>query len=129
MKLPFLDFSTLLPYKNKLKKLMGTAVGFLLVFTLYYTIIKQEWKIAYSLFYVATGLLFCVVFFLNGGFSKNLPTADQLRDDWSQEKKAAFLNRLAKNREIAQKLFYLLIPMILCLFIDIVWVVWLEGGS
>lgn len=106
------------------KKMLGVFISFVLVFAVFILIIKLEWMPGVYIFYTATGLLLIAVFVLNGGFSKDIPDKTQLRDSWSDQKKENFINTLKTGKKWAKRLMYPLLPMLIAVMIDIIYLFW-----
>lgn len=67
--------------------------------------------IVYAAAFVA---LFLAFFVLNGfSFSKDMRSADELPEKWSDEKKADFLAKQPERKAKAKKLIYLILPLVL----------------
>ncbi|MBO4355468.1 MAG: hypothetical protein J5850_01275 [Clostridia bacterium] len=113
--------------KNAIKTIASLLISFAIVFLIYVLILKFEFKPGYHLLYVVTGLLSCTVVILNGGFSKGVPRKDQLRDDWDDDKKERFINRIVKGKETAKKLMIVLVPLLVVVFIDIISLYWIKS--
>ena len=52
----------------------------------------------------ATTVIACVFIILNRGVSNDIPTKEQLRDDWSDEKKTEYIEKLIESKKKAKKL-------------------------
>ena len=121
----------MLPKNSKItpalaKKLMFTALWFVVVLAAYIFILKYESMTGYILLYVLTAVLLVACIVLNGGFNKDIPTPDDLRDSWSAEKKERFIKALVKGKELAGRLMYLLLPMLITVMIDLVYLFWIS---
>lgn len=82
-------------------------------------------KVIYIVYISATTVLASVFIFMNRGISNDVPTKEQLRDDWSDEKKEEFIKDLIQSRKKAKKLLLILIPLIFTLLFDTVYLFFL----
>ncbi len=69
----------------------------------------------------ATTIVACVFLFLNRGVTKDIPTKEQLRDDWSDEKKEKYIEKYVESKEKAKRLLFILIPLIFTLLFDTIY--------
>jgi len=105
-------------------KVITLALCFALIFSLYILIIRMEWMVGVYVFYGLTALLLIVVFVLNGGFNKTIPDRSQLRDSWSDDTKDRFIAFVTVGKKWSKRLMYILLPMLLTVMIDIVYMFW-----
>lgn len=103
------------------------AVNFALIYGLLRLIIAISVKfnaawiyylgtIVYAAAFVA---LFLAYFVLNGfSFSKEMRSADELPEKWSDGKKADFLAKQPERKAKAKKLIYLILPLVLTVIIS-----------
>ena len=107
-------------------KLIAVAVCFITVFTVYILLVKLQLMTGIKIFYIVTAGLMIVTVILNGGFNKDIPKPEQLRDSWSDETKQKFINTLVFGKKWAKRLMYLLLPMLIAVMIDIVYLFWFK---
>lgn len=107
------------------KKIISLALAFILVVGVYILIIKYESLVGTAILYVLTTVLLIVCLICNGGFNKDIPTPDMLRDDWSAEKKEKFIRRLKKGKQIAKSLMIWLLPLLCVVMFDIFYLFWI----
>ena len=70
---------------------------------------------------IATSVL-CVTFvILNKGISNDIPTKEQLRDDWDDAKKEKYITDLIAGKKKAKKLLFILIPLIFTLLYEVMY--------
>lgn len=112
---------------NAAKTIISLLLCFGAAFLIYVLILKYEFALGYHLLYIVTGVLCCVVVVLNGGFSKSVPSPEQLRDDWDDEKKQKFISRIEKGKAIAKKLMIVLVPLLAVIMIDIISLFWTKS--
>ena len=105
-------------------KLITVVVCFIAVFTVYILLIKLQLMTGIKIFYIVTAGLLIVTVILNGGFNKDIPKPEQLRDSWSDETKQKFINTLIFGKKWAKRLMYLLLPMLIAVMIDVVYLFW-----
>ena len=67
---------------------------------------------------VATTVVACIFIVLNRGISNDIPTKEQLRDDWSDEKKLQFIEKYTESKKKAKKWLIVLIPLLFTLLFD-----------
>ena len=108
------------------KKLVKIAAWFIAVMVIYILIIKYQSFVGTVLLYLVTGVLFIVCIVLNGGLNKDIPTPEMLRDDWSPEKKERFISNIVKGKNMAKELMYVLLPMLVAVMIDLVYLFWID---
>lgn len=107
------------------KKIISLALAFILVVGVYILIIKYESLVGTAILYALTTVLLMVCLICNGGFNKDIPTPDMLRDDWSAEKKEKFIRRLKKGKQIAKSLMIWLLPLLCVVMFDIFYLFWI----
>ncbi len=66
-------------------------------------------------------ILLVIFIIMNKGISKDIPTKEVLRDDWSDEKKEKFIESYVTGKQKARKLLLIIIPLILTLLIDMIY--------
>lgn len=106
------------------KKVGYLCLNFLLLFGLLRLIIQfakvqnspTMYYVGVSLYFTAAAVLALLYFIWNGfTLQKEMPTPDVLPKDWDPARRQAYLVRLAKTKEKAKKLLYVLFPMVLVL--------------
>lgn len=104
------------------KKVGYLFLNFILLFGLLRLIIKfAEVQNSPVLYYVGVSVYFtaaaalAVLYYVWNGFTlqKELPTPDDLPQSWDPAIRQAYLVRLAKTKEKAKKLLYVLFPLVL----------------
>ena len=104
------------------KKVGYLFLNFILLFGLLRLIIKfAEVQNSPVLYYVGVSVYFtaaaalAVLYYVWNGFTlqKELPTPDDLPQSWDPARRQAYLVRLAKTKEKAKKLLYVLFPLVL----------------
>ena len=110
--------------KELARKLIVTAVCFAAVFTVYILLVKFQLMTGVKIFYIVTSVLLIVTVVLNGGFNKDIPKPEQLRESWSDETKQKFIKALTLGKKWAKRLMYLLLPMLIAVMIDIIYLFW-----
>ena len=110
------------PSKETVKK-VAIIIGILVaVFTVYTLIVRSDTEIGfycYCAYYIFFTVLLIAVIVLNGGFSKDVPTPEQLRESWSDKKKEKFIARLKTGKKWAKRLMYLLVPVMITIMFDL----------
>lgn len=115
-------------------KLAGKLfLSFAVIFSLYHILLKAAVVINNKFLYdftvifyiVATCILFAVFVFMNKGLSNDIPTKEQLTDEWTDEQKTKFIEDLKVSRKKAKKVLIILIPFIMTLLFDIVYLLFL----
>ena len=104
------------------KKVGYLFLNFILLFGLLRLIIKfAEVQNSPVLYYVGVSVYFtaaaalAVLYYVWNGFTlqKELPTPGDLPQSWDPARRQAYLVRLAKTKEKAKKLLYVLFPLVL----------------
>lgn len=118
--------------KNNDKPSSARKLGILLLnFTLLYAVLRLiitagEKFESPMIYYVGTSLYlafgagcFVAFFVLNGcTFNREDRTIDDLPDKWSNDKKMEFLRKQPENKAKAQRLIYVILPMLVTLAIS-----------
>ena len=81
-------------------------------------------EIILAVFYGVTTILACVFVILNRGVSNDIPTKEQLRDDWDDAKKEAFIKKYTESKAKAKKILPWLIPMIFTILFDTIYLLY-----
>ncbi len=104
------------------KKVGYLFLNFLLLFGVLRLIIKfAETRNSPTIYYVGVSIYFtlaavvAILFYVWNGFTlqKDLPPPDALPESWDAARRQAYLVRLAKTKKWAQKLLYILFPLVL----------------
>ena len=104
------------------KKVGYLFLNFVLLFGLLRLIIKlAEVLLIPTIYYVGVSLYFtaaaalAILYYVWNGFTlqKELPPPDALPESWDPDRRQAYLVRLAKTKERAKKLLYVLFPLVL----------------
>ena len=98
------------------KKVGYLFLNFILLFGLLRLIIKfaEVQNVGVSLYFTAAAAL-AILYYVWNGFTlqKELPPPDALPESWDPDRRQAYLVRLAKTKEKAKKLLYVLFPLVL----------------
>ncbi len=111
------------------KLALKLSVYFVIIFSVYQLalkaavwlnepIIQEITMIVYSSALTVVAVIFII---LNKGVSRDIPTKEVLPQDWDDEKKEIFIDKYIRSKEKAKKLLLVLIPLILTLMIDMVY--------
>lgn len=104
------------------KKVGYLFLNFVLLFGLLRLIIKfAEVQNSPTIYYVGVSLYFtaaaalAILYYVWNGFTlqKELPPPDALPESWDPDRRQSYLVRLAKTKERAKKLLYVLFPLVL----------------
>ena len=104
------------------KKVGYLFLNLILLFGLLRLIIKfAEVQNSPTIYYVGVSLYFtaaaalAILYYVWNGFTlqKELPPPDALPESWDPDRRQAYLVRLAKTKEKAKKLLYVLFPLVL----------------
>ena len=104
------------------KKVGYLFLNFILLFGLLRLIIKfAEVQNSPTIYYVGVSLYFtaaaalAILYYVWNGFTlqKELPPPDELPESWDPDRRQSYLVRLAKTKERAKKLLYVLFPLVL----------------
>lgn len=80
----------------------------------------QEWSVHLYAYPILVGVLGGAFVLLNSGFSRELPAKEDLPANLTGEEKDALLEKLGKRKELAKKLLYPLIALLIAVFADLV---------
>lgn len=120
--------------ENSLRKNLGRfnwallgklALSFAIIFGIFQLAIQFEFGAIYPIYFGLFVVVFALFGYFNHGFSKEIPTRDELIIP--EEQKDAFLEKVVRDRKIAKKLLIILIPLILTIIIDIIYIFYLDG--
>lgn len=76
--------------------------------------------------YIALTTILLVVFIIiNKGVSNDIPTKEQLRDDWTDKQKQEYIDSLIESKKKARPLMLLIIPLVFTLLIDMIYLLFL----
>jgi len=113
--------------RDALRKIGFLFLNFVVIFLAFRAIIalSERWE-NILIYYIGTGVyvlgtvaLFVAYFVLNGfTFSKEPRTEEELPRKWSEEQKASFLANQSENRRKADKLLYVIFPLVVTLAIS-----------
>lgn len=101
--------------KRMFRLLLAVAIGL----TLYLVIAYYELYAVIGALYVTAGLLFIVYFYLSHAMASELPTKEDLPPAWDDARKEAYLRKWVRNRKIARRMVYVILPLFLVLALDI----------
>ncbi len=107
--------------KIRWDRLLRLAVSFILIGGFYLLGIYMRWKFVVRIYVIALTLLLIAAYFLSSGFAKQPPDPSRLPKHWNETQRERFLTLFRKNREILQKLMYVLLPLVTVLLIDAVY--------
>ena len=108
--------------RESLRTLVILLLTFACVFGIFQTAVHYKFALIYPIYYFGTGVLFLVFFFVNRGFTRETPLPDQLPEKWDEAKKLDFIESDKRRKRIARKIMLVLVPFLLTIGIDIVWV-------
>ena len=75
---------------------------------------------AFYVYYIALILLVAVFIIVNRGFSRDVPTPEQLSDAMTQGEKEEYINKLKKAHENGKRILVILIPLLFTVLFDFV---------
>ena len=78
------------------------------------------YEIVITVYYLILGVAVLAIFFLNRGFSMKPTSPEDLPSEWNHIEKKEYLDREKKRIAISKKLIFLILPIIIVLFIDII---------
>ena len=115
--------------KSALKKIGLLILSFAVIFGVFRLILalslyfEAEW-IYYvgTALYALAGVVTVIGFFVLNGFSfgREMRTADDLPESWSEEKKGNFLEKQPENKQKAKKLIYVILSLVLTMAVSYV---------
>lgn len=117
---------TSLPAEKKPKKnLLGKILLILLMIAVFMFIYALSLKfffyeIVITAYYVILGAAILTIFFLNRGFSLKPTPHEELPGEWNHIEKQNYLDREKKRIDISKKLVFIILPLIVVLFIDVI---------
>ena len=74
-----------------------------------------------TVYVLAVTVLGVIYIILNKGISNDIPTKDQLRDDWDNKTKEKYIEDLIKSKKKARKLLYFIAPLVFTLLLDMLY--------
>ena len=95
------------------------AAIFVVLAVIYYILIAMCVVWAMPVLYTSAAVLFSAFFIINRGFSREPVSREMLPDDWTDEKKDAFIADDTERKALARKLMIPLVPVLLLVGIDI----------
>ena len=108
-------------------KLIGEILGLTVLLVGFYQFaMRREWAVVMWIYYAALLILLVAFLILNRGLSRAPFTPEQLPDDWSDEKKAAFVARDVRNKAIARRLLVFLLPLLFNFVIETAYLFYLD---
>ena len=111
-------------------RLLLLVLSTIVVFSVYEALLALEeqsgmdYSITMPVFYIVTTLLVCAVIFFNHGTSKRAVTPDMLDPDLAPDEAERICARLNRHKQLAKKLMYPLIPLLMTLLLDIFYLFW-----
>ena len=109
------------PKKNLLGKIFLLLLIFVAFLALYVLSLKYFfYEIVITAYYVILGAAVISIFFLNRGFSMKPTPPNELPDEWNHIEKQNYLDSEKKRISISKKLVFVILPIIIVLFIDII---------
>ncbi len=109
------------PSPEAKKKLVILILSFLVICTGYGVLLRCSLFGVIDCLYIVAAVLFVIYFYLTTAMSNRLPEKSELNPDWSDEKKDKFLVRIKKNKQIANKLSFVLLPLMAVVAFDIIY--------
>ncbi|MCI8387869.1 MAG: hypothetical protein HFE63_05320 [Clostridiales bacterium] len=109
------------------KRVITIALSTIAAFAVYEAVLsfEEQQKLGYSIimpiYYVIVTILVIVVVFLNHGFSKKQFTPDMLREDVPEDEALRICAKLNRHKALAKKFMLVLIPFMLALLLDIIY--------
>lgn len=108
-------------------------LSFAVIFSIYHVLLKlgeiYNNKFLYDytviLYIIITCVLFAAFVIMNRGVSNDIPTKEQLTDEWTDGEKEKFIEDLKASRKRAKKILIYLIPFIFTLLFDVVYLLFL----
>ena len=88
---------------------------------LYYVLLSFYFFWVTPVLYTAAAVLFLAFFFVNRGFSKDPVSRDVLPEDWSDEKKDAFIEDDTDRKKLGRKIMIVMVPVLLLVAVDILY--------
>ncbi len=115
------DGKTKLKRKIPRKKLLLLLTSLVVIFSIYQIAIYfyVEWIL--HVYCIAAGILAILYIAINRGML-TVPDREVLPDDWSKEKKDTFIAEQAVRRKKSSVLLYILIPIILTVVYDMIYI-------
>lgn len=107
--------------KKNLRTLGLIVLNFVILFGVYQVLLKLESLVGTVLYLLAAGALAVAYYVINRGFGSPTEDASALPADWSPVKKEEYLESRRAAHERAKKLLYWLLPLILVLGIDFIY--------
>ena len=104
---------------EKRRRMFRLLLAVAIALTLYLVIAYYELYAVIGALYVIAGLLFIVYFYLSHAMASELPAKEDLSPAWDDARKEAYLRRWEKNRVIARRMVYVILPLFLVLALDI----------
>lgn len=101
--------------RRMFRLLLAVAIGL----SLYLVIAYYELYAVIGALYVLAGLLFIVYFYLSYAMASQLPAKEDLSPAWDDARKEAYLRKWERNRKIARRMVYVILPLFLVLALDI----------
>ncbi len=107
------------------KNLLGRIFLLLLIFVAFLAVYMLSLKfffyeIVITAYYLILGAAVIAVFFLNRGFSMKPTPPEDLPSEWNHVEKQEYLDREKKRIAISKKLMFVILPIIIVLFIDVI---------
>ena len=109
------------PKKNLLNKILILLLALAVLLALYVLSPKFFfYEIVITAYYIILGASVLAVFFLNRGFSMKPTLPENLPNEWNHVEKQEYLDREKKRIAISKKLMFVILPIIIVLFIDVI---------
>lgn len=116
-----------LPKKRKYRQLGLLALSFIVIYGIYAAGCQFEFKPIVPIYLGLLFVLSIAFVILNRGFDTKPPERNMLPDGWDEEKKTIFLDGDKKRRNIARKLLFIIIPLLLTFAFDIIYLGFFAG--
>lgn len=108
--------------KRSGKTLWYLILIFLVEFVFYEFMLNLKIWIITPIYLGIAGLLVIAILIFNRGISGEIPCAEDLREDWSEEEKQAYIQKLTIGKKYARLLMFFLFPMLLVISIDLIYI-------
>ncbi len=109
------------------KRALLIALSTLAAFVLYETLITVKFlpiggiPVIMPIYFIIVTVLVCVIIFMNSGFSNKDVTPDMLDGKAEPEELEKICETLNRRKKHAKKLMLILLPFILSVLLDIIW--------
>lgn len=117
--------------RSEVKKLnwrkIGTlALSFVIIYVIYRVACEFNFYPILPVYLGIITVLIVAFLILNRGFDRQSPTPDMLPDTMTPVEKDAYIEVDKRHKAWARKLLYLLIPFILTIMLDMIWLAYID---